>query len=71
MSGNGYETWGPCTPAEAEALAAGMAAAERGGHYEGGYSDGTPREWVPDPEPWECMPDWLDDAPEATAVDHG
>ena len=67
MSGNGYDTWGPCTPAQAEAIAAGMAAAEREGRDVQG--DMGTWEWEPDPMPWESEPEGWDDMPEAVA--HG
>ena len=65
MSGNGFDTWGPCTPAQAEAIAAGMASAERGRWVEG---DGT-WEWEPEPMPWESEPEGWENMPEA--VPHG
>ena len=73
MSGNGYDTWGPCTPAQAEALAAGMAAAEQAASTlarEGRWVEGDGTwEWEPDPMPWEQEPAYFEDAPEAVA--HG
>ena len=62
MHSNDFDSWGPCSPAEAQAIAAGMADAEREGHWVQG--DGT-WDWAPEPEPWEQEPAGWDDAPEA------
>lgn len=62
MSRNEYDTWGPCTPEEAEAIAAGMYAASREVHT-GGFGDGTPDQWAPAPEVWEEEPEGWDYMP--------
>ena len=65
---NEYDTWGPCTPEEAEAIAAGMYAARREVHS-GGFGDGTPDQWSPEPEAWEQEPEYWDYMPEVREDD--
>ena len=33
--------------------------------HTGGFGDGTPDMWAPEPEPWESEPEGWDDMPEA------
>ena len=66
MQRNDFDTWGPCTAAEAEALAAGMWQAERHGRDVQG--DHGTWEWIAEPEAWEVEPHHM---VEAAEVRHG